>query len=186
MTQIIARLILAMLMLPLAVIALAVSFAIVVAVAGKPEFTGIIVAWVVTDCFVVIYWIAIWRSAVKWNTRRVQHTFAAVGVGIAAVACGVSGLLALGVIPLEPAVMFGSSLFPVTYVLATVFAWRESPEERLDRMRMLGPQTVACPICGYNLTGMREARCPECGAVFTLDELLMAQPNDAREGLPET
>lgn len=32
---------------------------------------------------------------------------------------------------------------------------------------------LPCPKCGYNLTGLREARCPECGATYTLDELVV-------------
>ncbi len=28
-----------------------------------------------------------------------------------------------------------------------------------------------CPQCGYNMRGLTEAKCPECGAVFTLDQL---------------
>jgi hypothetical protein len=34
---------------------------------------------------------------------------------------------------------------------------------------------VNCPQCGYSLVGLVEARCPECGAGFTLDQLLAAQ-----------
>jgi hypothetical protein len=36
--------------------------------------------------------------------------------------------------------------------------------------------TVVCPLCGYNLTGLRQAACPECGDTFTLDQLAAAQP----------
>ena len=36
--------------------------------------------------------------------------------------------------------------------------------------------TILCPVCGYNLTGLREARCPECGGTFTLDQLAASQP----------
>jgi len=30
---------------------------------------------------------------------------------------------------------------------------------------------VSCPVCEYNLRGLSEARCPECGAKFDWDEL---------------
>src|SRR4051812_24212148 len=30
---------------------------------------------------------------------------------------------------------------------------------------------VLCPLCDYNLRGLTEARCPECGAKFDWEEL---------------
>jgi hypothetical protein len=32
-------------------------------------------------------------------------------------------------------------------------------------------QDVLCPLCNYNLRGLAEARCPECGGQFNWDEL---------------
>src|SRR5687768_8144850 len=31
---------------------------------------------------------------------------------------------------------------------------------------------VACPLCGYNLRGLADPRCPECGYAFTWEDLL--------------
>jgi len=59
--------------------------------------------------------------------------------------------------------------------LGTVIAWRETPRERADRLARLGA-AIVCPLCGYNLAGFREARCPECGGSFTLDQLAATQP----------
>ncbi|MCL4197791.1 MAG: hypothetical protein KJZ69_09900 [Phycisphaerales bacterium] len=35
--------------------------------------------------------------------------------------------------------------------------------------------TLCCPKCGYDLTGLRESRCPECGAAFDLAALAQRQ-----------
>ena len=34
-----------------------------------------------------------------------------------------------------------------------------------------------------SLTGLSEARCPECGTRFTIDELIAAQPDRAASGV---
>jgi hypothetical protein len=36
---------------------------------------------------------------------------------------------------------------------------------------------LLCPLCGYNLRGLSEGRCPECGFIFTWRELLEAERN---------
>lgn len=35
--------------------------------------------------------------------------------------------------------------------------------------------SVRCPSCSYSMNGLHECTCPECGARFTIDELLAAQ-----------
>lgn len=184
MTPIIARLVLAMLLLPFAGIVLASAFAISVAVLGRPDHEGVLVAWIVTDGFVVFYWILIWRSAVEWSQRRVVRTLLAVALGAVAAACACAGLRLLASAPIEPSFIFGNVLFPIVFVLTTVLCWRETPAERFARVAARGVDTVACPICGYNMTGLRDAKCPECGAVFTLDQLLTAQVSERCEELP--
>jgi hypothetical protein len=73
-------------------------------------------------------------------------------------------------------ILVGGGIVPILWILATVILWRETPAERLARMAQLSDAGIFCPICGYNLSGLREARCPECGATFTLDQLAAAQP----------
>ncbi len=38
-----------------------------------------------------------------------------------------------------------------------------------------GRINLNCPDCGYVMVGLSESRCPECGARFTLDELIRRQ-----------
>ena len=73
--------------------------------------------------------------------------------------------------------LLGGGTVPIVWVLATVLLWRETNAERVARMsNLIGNPTVVCPFCGYNLSGLREARCPECGNSFTLDQLAASQP----------
>ena len=60
-----------------------------------------------------------------------------------------------------------------------VEASRETATERSERLRSLNKTAVACPKCGYNLTGLQGTRCPECGTLYTIDELLAEQPSRA-------
>ncbi|MCA9257312.1 MAG: hypothetical protein KDA33_16815 [Phycisphaerales bacterium] len=185
MTHIIARLLLAMLGAPLALVILIAGLCIDVATGGRPDFNGILLSWVATDLFIVVYWVLIWRSSVRWNVPRVRQTLAAIGLGAFAVFVGVYSLKEFARVPLEPATIFGGILFPIVFTLLTIVNWRETPAERAARIRDRGAEFVLCSTCGYNLAGLREARCPECGTVFTLDELFAAQRPPAPEELTD-
>lgn len=64
------------------------------------------------------------------------------------------------------------------WMIASIFLWRETAAERGKRVSG-AHNAITCPTCGYNLTGLNEARCPECGSKFTLDELLASQASSA-------
>lgn len=57
-------------------------------------------------------------------------------------------------------------------VLLVIFLiWRDGYIRGWRTARAHAPQ---CPKCGYNLSGLRQCRCPECGAEYTLEELFTA------------
>jgi hypothetical protein len=182
-TRIIARLILAMLLLPFAGVVLLVGFGMSAMIGGTTGGREMLIAWIVTDIFVVVYWVGIWRAGIVWTSKRVTLTFASAGLGAFASALVIVVLRDGAGLPVEPTMLFGNSLFPMVFVLSTVILWRESPAERHARITERGTDTVSCPICANNMTGLRAAKCPECGAVFTLDELLTSQANASREDL---
>jgi hypothetical protein len=181
MTATIARLILAMLILPATGAVFLLTFIAVLARSGgggPPPLAAVAIVWTVVYTFVAIYWILLWRSTVKWTRARVRNTALA---GLLALAGGVAFAVALVVlsraIPQGIALLLGGGGVPIVWVLATVLLWRETPAERVARMSTLvSNPTVVCPVCGYNLSGLREARCPECGGIFTLDQLTASQP----------
>ena len=74
----------------------------------------------------------------------------------------------------EVGIVIGGMAWAATWLASTALIWRETAAERRQRLARLGVEAIACPTCGYNLTGLREARCPECGSQFTLDQLYAA------------
>jgi hypothetical protein len=180
MSATIARLILAMLILPVTGALFLLMFVVVVTRGGPrgPSTVGVVLVWAVVYAFVATYWILLWRSTVRWTGARVLNTAMAGGLAVAVgVVIGVGLTVLNGEIPTAIAVLLGGGGVPIVWVLSTVLLWRETPTERLARMsKLVSNPTVLCPVCGYNLSGLREARCPECGASFTLDELASSQP----------
>jgi hypothetical protein len=177
MTRLIARLILAMLLLPVTGALWVFGFALMVSVRTPPSLFAIGALYGVVYAFVGAYWVLLWRGAVRWTRGRIVNTIAAgaasivVGVGI-----GIGASWVVRVAPQELCMLLAGGTVPILWVLATVLIWRETPAERVARLARLGRDAVVCPICGYNLAGLREARCPECGTQFTLDKLLATQP----------
>ena len=55
----------------------------------------------------------------------------------------------------------------------------ESALHRLNTARPLvaptGEINVECPACGYSMVGLDQCRCPECGAEYTIDDLIRRQ-----------
>lgn len=67
--------------------------------------------------------------------------------------------------------------FTVLFVI-----WFRQSRRLADRLR-LWEQAPLCPACGYAMAGLTEARCPECGASYSLEELWQRQ-RDLQEAWP--
>lgn len=110
-----------------------------------------------------------------WNSRRVVGTFVsapiALGIGIAAGFAAAAATMGEG----NFGAFIGDMVTILLWLVATVFVWRETAAERARRVTASSRSAITCPTCGYNLTGLTESRCPECGSKFTLDELLALQ-----------
>jgi hypothetical protein len=182
MSRLIATILLAILMFPLAALVYLMTFFISAvgfrSVIGR-EQNGLFVADVVTWLFIAVYWLALWHKKVKWNSSRTSLTaWSFLAAGAAGVGVGLMVGSALPGTNFEFALFVGGVVAPLLWVVATIFIWRETADESASRLA--GTEGgVVCPACGYNLTGLRGTRCPECGNEFTLDQLLASQPSRA-------
>jgi len=72
------------------------------------------------------------------------------------------------VFPIYAGVVLLVALCGGLMVLAAYIVWRRGYTQGWRRARYQPP---TCPKCRYNMSGLRQCRCPECGADFDLDEL---------------
>lgn len=131
--------------------------------------------------FVSGCWFLMWRPSVQWTRVRVQLTWL---IFLFILLMGVTGYAAMRAFPLLMAnapVYIAYQTAVVTYLLTTTVLWRESKQERLERIKSYRTAPVVCPTCDYEMRGLHEARCPECGMTCTIDELFSAQPDREQE-----
>ncbi|TVQ53444.1 MAG: hypothetical protein EA377_07985 [Phycisphaerales bacterium] len=129
-----------------------------------------------TFLFVLIYWLGLWGRHVNWAGGRRWKTILLGGaaIGFTIPIAAVFGFI----IELSFGIFIGSLVAILVWLIGTTLIWKETSVERADRLRSrIGTNAIVCPSCGYNLTGLRESSCPECGAKFTLDQLFAGQPH---------
>ena len=182
MSRLVSRILLSVFMFPLATIVYVLVFVVGADMRWGTRYSPVgetelfLASGAATSAFVAVYWCLLWRSSVRWDSRRVIGAWlgAAGALGAGAFAGVCAGVL----VPRSGSgfgAFVGGVLAIVLWLIATVVIWRETPAERAQRVRASGRSAVTCPTCGYNLTGLSESRCPECGSKFTLDELLALQ-----------
>jgi uncharacterized paraquat-inducible protein A len=188
MSHLVSRILLAILMFPLATVFYVIVFVVAGTWIRRNSFYyypieaylfafSSLFTWVL----VAVYWCLLWKSGVKWNSdRRIFTVLAAV---VAVIVATVVALAVGSVVNVSSgfSVFVGGLLAVVLWLIGTVLIWRETAAERAARLAGSSASNVACPSCGYNLTGLSESRCPECGSKFTLNELFASQPNAKSE-----
>ncbi|MGQ9650526.1 MAG: hypothetical protein ACUVXJ_10485 [Phycisphaerae bacterium] len=173
MTNLLARILLSIMVLPLAVV---VYLAVLLVFVRDKDETAFTIATLFTAVFVAGYWLMLWRRSVQWTSARRNLTVAA-SVGCL-VAGAVAGYVAMNIADISDitfGVFAGGLLATVVWLPITIIIWRETPAERAERICQSASDVLFCPRCGYNMTGLQLARCPECGVQFTLNELFAAQ-----------
>lgn len=149
-----------------------------------PEKQAAFLSYITCAIIAVGVWWMIWRRAVVWTPRRQGWTVALT--------------LLMLITPFSQFIPeFDIQLIDVTIDLSPVFAlaawfagtglvWQTRSEEMRIASRRAATQSntddpdsddddlvcVPCGQCDYDLRGLREARCPECGWTTTLDSLV--------------
>jgi hypothetical protein len=184
MTRLLAKIMLALLMLPLAAaIYVAVIAWLIETVFGyRSEIAAFVLTTFIVWAFIAVYWILLWRGTVRWTGRRIGLTLAA---AVVAMLLGAAGGAVVRFVDVGFGAFMGGVIAVLFWLLGTVLIWRETTAERIERLRTRSPDAMVCPACGYNLTGLRQTTCPECGASFTIDQLAALQPDRGSAELRE-
>ncbi len=129
------------------------------------------ISLIVTAAYFMAGWIWVWKEDVRWVEDRKRKT--KVMTICTLIASVVFGGAVIGVSnETEGGMAFGGIFYLFVWTVGSVLIWRESPTERVARMENLGVDGVSCPACGYNMTGLKTATCPECGKVYTVDQIV--------------
>lgn len=124
-----------------------------------------------------------------WSTySRKRHIVRTVIACFAIVALAVCTATVFGVSMRTPEFFIAGTLFLGAAALAVVItaAIHQGSRGRAITVGGVGGAggeggavSVHCPRCGYSMSGLDTSTCPECGARYTLDELIRAQDYDS-------
>ncbi len=172
MSRLLVRLLLAVVLLHTIPLTFIFAFYLLDRAISLPYDAAYFGADVVAGLLLVAGWVLIWRRQVVWTAKRYILTLIAIPWSIApAIILGwIVVSLSSGYFD-EVSIILGGMCWASTWLASTVLIWRETATERIRRVGSIADKAIFCPACGYNLRGLQQTRCPECGARYTLDEL---------------
>ena len=175
MTKLIVRLILCSMLLPLAVALFIVMMLVASLIGGTPDSDVLLFIWVVEFLFIGTYWYLLWKPLVNWTPTRIRGSVMAIMLSLLS---GLAFGAILHVLIGDREITIGMSGIapPLTFLLATLAVWKETEQERSDRLQLQEGRAIECPGCGHDMRGLKSTTCPECGLTLHLQELLYSQP----------
>lgn len=132
----------------------------------SPELPWAALSGLITSVMIGGCWALIWRGVVRWTRRRCVFTVCAV---ITSWLC-IAGVMYVWTSERDHGdeEMFLPLVGVAVCLASLLFVWRETTPERRARLAAPG---VACPVCGYDLSRLKQTTCPECGTAYTIEQL---------------
>jgi len=135
------------------------------------SFASVAVAIITPPILVYVAPLAIWWSTVAWTPRRRRGVWITTAVWMLLLAVAVVLAVVLEVLGILLALIVGTIGGVVCVLIALRICWSRGP---------INPGPVLCRNCSYDLRGQQSCRCPECGAQYTLGELVRSdRPYDS-------
>lgn len=182
MNNLLTRILMSIIMIPLASALYMVLF--ILLINYLQDVYAFLWADIFIALFVVLYWLELWRRHVCWTRRRRIWTVLSI---IGSIICSMVVCFVIAIqkryFDLSLFIFLIGSISISLWLLATLLIWRETSTERAERIRQSAGKSLFCPQCHYNMRGLYEARCPECGSKYTLDQLLASQEQNRIEDI---
>jgi hypothetical protein len=172
MTRVVVRLLTSILLIP----AIVVGTVIIGVMLEQTMRRRISEDTLFTTCFIMAsltyctLFYFIWRSVVRWTPSRKRWTI--VSIVIAAGAYVLVALMLASAMPFyqsSPFIALSAGLTALVWACASCWIWMETPRERFERVRTFGESARTCPACKYDMSGLKNLTCPECGVDYTVE-----------------
>lgn len=120
-----------------------------------------------------VFWL-LWRGVVAWTPRRRAYTWRiAIYAALLAAAQAVGWFVVFADPEKSSAIAdAGIVLITLLVMIVWVIVWIETPAERTKRLSVYGIAKALCPNCRYDMSGLTNLRCPECGQEYSLGGLI--------------
>ncbi len=123
---------------------------------------------------------AAWLGILYWIWRGGRSSRVPLGAILGSLSIGIGTGVAMPVIDHyvvneEEQLMVAAALWGAAMIL---ILWLPVAQRRTKNTPLVSDDGIVqlfCPECRYSMVGLREARCPECGTAFTIDELFVRQ-----------
>lgn len=174
MTRIVVRILVSLLCVPAVAVFCALGGAMVSELRLIDENAAVVAAFSAAPLLGAAAWLAVWSRVIRWTARRWGSTLiiAAAVVVLDAIVAWASNTIFRGG---WPDWSFVASMVNILIGLSgwigCLWVWTETPRERFQRLQHAESGGGMCPVCRYDMRGLTNLRCPECGGRFTLGEV---------------